>query len=426
MLLDIAVLPFSRDTMISIAPESLFGRHCAVLGATGGGKSWTLARLIEESNRYRSKIILIDATGEFHTQTGDEVVHRHLCNDSEAVGRGSVEVALPHSRLTESDLFALFQPSPQSQAPRLRAAIKSLKLISKKPSLGTDGLFKKANLPRAPYELAAMEFAADLDKPAASFEISKLASQIVEECIWPTGRGADTNNFGGANDTDLGYCANLIARIEYLVSSGDLACLFKPENKADLMSEIHDFYSKEEKRLFVLSLRELSFANNIREIVVNALGRLLLNAARRGQFSERPIIVFLDEAHQFVGKTLGDELTKLRLDSFELIAKEGRKYSLNLCLATQRPRDIGQGILSQMGTYLVHRLTNPEDRELIEKAAGDLDRSAASFIPTLAAGQAILIGIDFPIPVTLQMLEPTNKPASFGPKYQEHWAPPSE
>jgi DNA helicase HerA-like ATPase len=71
--------------------------------------------------------------------------------------------------------------------------------------------------------------------------------------------------------------------------------------------------------------------------------------------------------------------------------------------------------------YLVHRLTNPEDRELVEKAAGDLDRSAASFIPTLAAGQAILIGIDFPIPVTLQMLKPDNPPASSGPKYQASW-----
>ncbi|MEP6756104.1 MAG: hypothetical protein ABJA67_11440 [Chthonomonadales bacterium] len=77
--------------------------------------------------------------------------------------------------------------------------------------------------------------------------------------------------------------------------------------------------------------------------------------------------------------------------------------------------------MSQMGAFLVHRLTNPEDREIVEKAAGDLDRSAAAFIPTLAAGQAVLIGTDFPIPVTLQILAPETRPESTGPKYQDSW-----
>jgi hypothetical protein len=181
------------------------------------------------------------------------------------------------------------------------------------------------------------------------------------------------------------------------------------------------FLQDETKTTLILSLKELSFSNNIREIFVNAIGRQLLVYARNKNLSNQPLVVFLDEAHQFIGKALGEEGARLRLDSFELIAKEGRKYSLTICLATQRPRDIGQGILSQMGAFLVHRLSNPEDREIVEKAAGDLDRSAASFIPTLAAGQAVLIGTDFPIPVTLQMLEPETRPESSGPKYQDTW-----
>lgn len=72
-----------------------------------------------------------------------------------------------------------------------------------------------------------------------------------------------------------------------------------------------------------------------------------------------------------------------RLDAFELIAKEGRKYGLNICLSTQRPRDITEGVLSQMGTLVVHRLTNDRDREVVERACGEIDRSASSFLPNL-------------------------------------------
>lgn len=229
------------------------------------------------------------------------------------------------------------------------------------------------------------------------------------------------NEYGDYSQNDLGYCANLLSRIENLVNARDLAPVFKPDGRPDVMREIDTFWKDAEHSLMVLSFRTLSFSNNIREIVVNAIGRLLLFLARRNTYVDKPLLLFLDEAHQFIGQTVGDEATRLRLDSFDLIAKEGRKYSLGLCLATQRPRDIGQGVLSQMGTFIVHRLTNPEDREIVERAAGDLDRSAASFIPTLAAGQAVLIGIDFPIPVTLQMLAPECKPASFGPRYQELW-----
>ena len=136
------------------------------------------------------------------------------------------------------------------------------------------------------------------------------------------------------------------------------------------------------------------------------------------------MLVFLDEAHQFLDKTLGDENTRYPLDAFELIAKEGRKFCLNICIATQRPRDIPEGVLSQMGTLIVHRLINDRDREVVERASGDIDRSAAAFLPTLAPGQAVIIGVDFPIPLTIQISVPNKKPDSRGPDYQACWQQP--
>jgi len=129
----------------------------------------------------------------------------------------------------------------------------------------------------------------------------------------------------------------------------------------------------------------------------------------------------LDEAHQFLNKSLGDEYTRYPLDAFDLIAKEGRKYSLSICIATQRPRDIPDAVLGQMGTLLVHRLTNDGDRKVVERAAGDIDKSAAAFLPALAPGQALLLGVDYPIPLVISITPPTAKPDSRGPDFQTHW-----
>lgn len=155
--------------------------------------------------------------------------------------------------------------------------------------------------------------------------------------------------------------------------------------------------------------------------MANVIGRLLLSLARQQRLGDGPVVVFVDEAHNFLGRELGKEGSASRLDAFELIAREGRKYGLNLCLATQRPRDLTEGVLSQLGTLIVHRLTNDRDRDLVERACGEIDRSASAFLPNLKPGEAAVIGVDFPIPMTLQMEPPQAKPRSDGPDYQKAW-----
>ncbi|WP_252606501.1 ATP-binding protein [Alcaligenes faecalis] len=135
---------------------------------------------------------------------------------------------------------------------------------------------------------------------------------------------------------------------------------------------------------------ELSFEHHARELVVNALGRHLLELTRSGRFSQKPTVVVLDEAHQFLNKSVGDENNRINLDAFGLIAKGGRKYGLTTLLATQRPRDIPEDVLSQMGIFVVHRLINERDREIVEKACGSLNPSATAFLPTLGQGEAVV------------------------------------
>jgi len=174
-------------------------------------------------------------------------------------------------------------------------------------------------------------------------------------------------------------------------------------------------------RVMRVCLGGVSYEYRAREFIVNAIGRTLLNEARNGTFRSRPLLAILDEAHNFLGRSVGYEDAKVNLDAFELIAREGRKYGLNICLATQRPRDLTDGVLSQIGTLIVHRLTNDRDREIVERACGEIDRSASAFLASLRSGEAAIIGVDFPIPLTVQIHRPSNPPASDGPDYQSAW-----
>ena len=213
-----------------------------------------------------------------------------------------------------------------------------------------------------------------------------------------------------------------MTRIDDIITSPDLQCIFSPGIKSSLFTTVDNFLTNPTNNLLIVSLKYLSFAHNTRELIANAFGRYLLEKAKTSTFSTKPLVLFVDEAHQFLNKSLGDENNKYPLDQFELIAKEGRKYSLNICISTQRPRDIPEGILSQMGTLIVHRLINDKDREVVERAAGEIDKAAASFLPNLIPGQAIIIGVNFPLPVTLKINEPLVKPASEGANFQKYWS----
>lgn len=422
--LDLGSLVAANTAPVQLTPERLFGRHCAVLGATGGGKSWTVARLIEQASRFNSKVIVLDASGEFHTM-GGAIRHVHIGTGPPAPA-SSEEVSFPYTQLTENDLFALFKPSGQSQAPKLRQAMKSLRLVQLESKLSSaNGLCVKAQKAKQPIFDAQQKHAKKLENPRADFDITRLPEQILEECVWPSGGTAtlpDQSKWGGYQENEKGFCITLITRLEDMLGSPELAPVLKPGFLTPVADIINEFIAGGKHRILRISLKHLSFAHSTREVVANAIGRLLLNLARDRKLTGCPLLLFLDEAHQFLDKSLGDEANRYPLDSFDLIAKEGRKYSLNICIATQRPRDIPEGVLSQMGTLIVHRLINDRDREVVERASGEIDRSAAEFLPTLAPGQAVMIGVDFPIPLTIQVSKPEAEPDSKGPDYQANWS----
>jgi hypothetical protein len=424
VLLRLGSIDVALESAVSIRPEKLFGRHCAILGTTGGGKSWTTARIIEECLKFNSKIILLDATGEYRDFTGPFVVHAHLGTPVNTAATSHAR-SLPSTCFVESDFIALFEPAGKVQGPKMRAAIRSLRLAKLCPGVATNGVVKKVDQLKAAVIAAEQQVgvAAKLDDPRQEFDVSKLIAQIEQECVYPDGFGAskgakDTTKWG-SDSGEVSYCLSLMSRISAVLTSPSFACVFKSPEPA-LTQAIGDFIVNEQ-RLLRICLSGIAYEFKAREIVANVIGRHLLNMARNNAFKASPVVVFVDEAHNFLGRQIGGEDAVAKLDAFELIAKEGRKFGLNICLTTQRPRDITEEVLSQMGTLVVHRLTNDRDREVVERACGEIDRSASSFLPNLKPGEAAIIGADFPIPLTIQIFPPVAQPKSDGPNYQKCW-----
>jgi len=407
----------STNKEFSISPEELFGRHCAVLGSTGGGKSWSLARIIEESCKFKCKVILFDASGEFETL--DQGV-THLCV-GQSQNHKEKSVSVPYYHLRESDLFAIFKPSGPSQGPKFRAAIQSLKLARLSPILSVDGTIIKAHKSKIDFERERSRHGQKLGSPYNEFEIRFLPQQIQNECVEPQRSSTENTTWGGHSNLDLSYCVSLVNRVQDMISSPNLAAIFKPKGLPSLFEEINRFTVDSEARVLRISLKYLPFEYNTREIIGNAIGRYLLEMARRSRFCDNPHIVILDEAHQFLTKTLRDENENFPLDAFGLIAKEGRKYALNIVLSTQRPRDIPEDVLSQVGFFLIHRLTNDHDLKVIERASGTINKESMELVPRLEPGQSVAVGVSIDGAIKIKMHAPVNGPESNGPNYQDYW-----
>lgn len=393
----------SNDANCKVSLNSIFGRHCAIVGTTGGGKSWTVAKLINEViAKTDNKVILIDATGEYKNVFSNNVIF-------------GVDTSFPFKYLSNSDFCFLFQEHSPNTVGALCDAIHSLKLIE----LGiiTDGI-KIGKI----QDDCIKQVRDNVHKFwNCSFKMEELASQVANECV--KGKFISGKNTYEEDSFKLGYTSHLISRINLLLNNHIVCSALGIETpssiaKKDIISVIDDFLEPTNgEAVLRIGFEKLSYDFAIRELIVDFLSSHLLKNARNEKFISNPVLLFIDEAHQFLNKRINTEdNTTFSLQNIDLIAKECRKYGLFICLATQMPRDIPVGTLSQMGTFIVHRLINEQDKKSIENAAAAANKSVLSFLPTLGEGEALLVGVDFPMPLLVKITEPEKKPQSNTPK----------
>ena len=422
-LISLGRLTSNYQTEVKVSQQALFGRHCAVVGTTGGGKSWTISKLIEGMIKNRTKTILIDPTGEYHELSDKQKTESLVFGES---------TYYSYKDLTVEDLFFLVKPAEKIQAPKLLEAIRSLKCIENGiasipgvESFVDNGVLRKTGLNKHIFDGFCFRNTQILDDGKLTFNLENLERQITNECIYDSDRN-NSSILGGRNENDVSNCVSLITRIANLRRTGIFKSMFGfgeiQSGSRNLRDIIDNFIApiQQEKYLLRISFESIGFESQAREISANAIGKYLLGEARKGKFREYPIVLVLDEAHQFLNKSVVDQYFESNnLSAFDQIAKECRKYGLFLCIATQMPKDIPVGTLSQMGTFIVHRLINSNDKESIKQACSSANSDILAFLPALGAGEAILSGVDFPMPLSVKIDEPDMPPNSRTPIFKD-------
>lgn len=164
--------------------------------------------------------------------------------------------------------------------------------------------------------------------------------------------------------------------------------------------------------------------SDIVSVVVAMLSRMVFDYAiwARGE-EQNPVLLVCEEAHRYVPS---DRMTTGRAvrGVLERIAKEGRKYGVSLGLITQRPSDLAEGVLSQCGTIVAMRLNNDRDQAFVKSAMPEGARGFLDSIPALRNREAIVCGegVSIPIRVSFDDLEPNKRPASQDPVFSKLWA----
>ena len=155
--------------------------------------------------------------------------------------------------------------------------------------------------------------------------------------------------------------------------------------------------------------------------VTGLIARLIFELAQRWEpRGSIPTLLVLEEAHRYVTPPGRGERTQSSI-VFERIAKEGRKYGVSLCLASQRPSELDPTVLSQCGTVIAHRITNQVDQELIRTATPVASREMLRQLPSLATQHAIVVGDATPSPVVTLIRPVVDPPNSQDPSFVLHW-----
>lgn len=173
------------------------------------------------------------------------------------------------------------------------------------------------------------------------------------------------------------------------------------------------------------------YPTDVIHVVIAVIARIVFEATQRYMSlygSELPTVLVLEEAHTFVQRGSDDQgqgpsPQEMCRHTFERIAREGRKFGLGLVLSSQRPSELSPTALAQCNTFVLHRIVNDRDQELVRRLVPDTLGGLLKELPSLPARQAILLGWAAPVPVLVEIqgLSEQQRPRSADPHFWDVW-----
>jgi hypothetical protein len=176
--------------------------------------------------------------------------------------------------------------------------------------------------------------------------------------------------------------------------------------------------------LTIVSLKDVNI--HMRKVLPFLLCKMLYEEKKEENDDESYLNIIIDEAHNILSQESereSEQWKDYRLESFEEIIKEGRKFGVFLTVASQRPADISPTIISQLHNYFIHRLINNQDIKAVEKTISYLDKVSFEYLPILPTGTCILAGLLANVPVVIDIapIEPRHEPKNKTMTLSDKW-----
>lgn len=375
--------------------DAFLSRHAAILGQTGGGKSWTVASLIQKMCEFpQATVVLFDLHGEYTSAFGDYADHI-----------SATDLELPYWLMNSEELLGLMIDRSESAAPNQTAKFKELLQAAKENHPENKALaIKKITIDTPVY----FDFGAILS------EFRRLDTQMVQ------------GSKGPKQGPLFGDFTRLLMRVDSRLNDRRYDLIFKPK-KYNTSASMEDLFRRllgetvgDRKKVVVVDLSPVPF--DVRSSVISLILRCLFDFAywhRRVHTERFPISVFADEAHIYLRD--GDPGMESAKHSAERIAKEGRKYGISLTVISQRPREVSSTILSQCDSFLCLRISNPEDQSYVKSLLPDSVRGIATMFSTLRRGECILLGDSVMMPTRIRIDPPDPTPTSDDVSFYKQW-----
>ena len=228
------------------------------------------------------------------------------------------------------------------------------------------------------------------------------------------------------------YVETMLIRVNALISDAKLKPVICPENEITLECWLDEYICPSDDSNGSITIIDLSLLPaEVTHIITSVMARVTLEVLQRYRRQENgetlPTVLVMEEAHTFIKRyntdTENENATAMCTKVFEKIAREGRKYGLGLILSSQRPSELSPTVLSQCNSFLLHRLSNDKDQELVGKLVPDNLRGLLRELPSLPSRNAILLGwaSELPIMVKMNYLEEQYRPKSDDPEYWNAW-----
>ncbi|KAB2308699.1 ATP-binding protein [Betaproteobacteria bacterium SCN2] len=414
--------------------DKLISRHCAILGATGSGKSNAVSivvKSIAEKSFPSARVLMIDPHGEYASSLSGKC---HVFRVGSNSADGEEELCVPYWALPFKELMAIFPGNLSDQnEDYIRGKVLELKRLS---AAAIGGLREEAITADSPIPFSINQLWFNLDDfERITFKTDRTTPETLVETGDPAilksnqypvaGLGSSAPFLNNKAKGILGFLDGMRSRL----LDQRYNFLFKPSGytpglDGSIQNDLPHLFSNWFGHGLPVSILDLSaIPSNIMQTIAGCILKITYDALYWGQNTpvggkQQPLLVVLDEAHVYL--RAGEESISSR--TVQAIAKEGRKYGVGMLLVTQRPSELDETVLSQCGSIIALRMTNTRDKGHVSSAMQDELREMADVLSSLRTGEAIISGEAVRIPSRIKFFQADNAIKSSDPIASDLWA----